>query len=97
MNKVPDLVFHHHTSLGDNFICNGIVHTYAEQLCDRLHIPIHRKYQETIECLYQDFDNIIIEHLMMTGQLLSERCFLGHKIKGDLLPVLDLRRLSIVN
>ena len=33
MNKVPDLVFHHHTSLGDHFICNGIVHTYAEQLC----------------------------------------------------------------
>ena len=60
MNKIPDLVFHHHTSLGDNFICNGIVHTYAEQLCERLHIPCHHKYLETIECLYQDFDNIII-------------------------------------
>jgi hypothetical protein len=60
MNKIPDLVFHHHTSLGDNFICNGIVHTYSEQLCDRLHIPCHQRYYDTVNCLYQDFDNIII-------------------------------------
>jgi hypothetical protein len=60
MKKVPDLIFHHHTSLGDNFICNGIVHTYAEKLCERLHIPCHHRYYETIKCLYQDFDNIIV-------------------------------------
>lgn len=60
MKKVPDLIFHHHTSLGDNFICNGIAHTYAENLCDRLHIPCHHRYYETVNCLYQDFDNIII-------------------------------------
>jgi hypothetical protein len=60
MKKIPDLVFHHHTSLGDHFICNGIVHTYAEQLCDRLHLPCHHRYYETISCLYQDFENIIV-------------------------------------
>lgn len=58
--KVPDLVFHYHTSLGDNFICNAIAHIYAEQLCERLHIPCHHRYYQTIKCLYQDFDNIIV-------------------------------------
>lgn len=60
MKKVPDLVFHHHTSLGDNFICNAITHIYAEQLCERLHLPCHRRYYETVSCLYRDFDNIIV-------------------------------------
>ena len=60
MTEFKDLVFHHHTSLGDNFICNGIVHYYAENLCDTLHIPCHQKYFETIDCLYKDFDNIIV-------------------------------------
>lgn len=59
-SKVPDLVFHYHTSLGDNFICNAIAHIYAEQLCERLHIPCHHRYYQTIKCLYQDFDNIIV-------------------------------------
>lgn len=27
------LIFHHHTSMGNNFICNGIAHQYAKQ-CD---------------------------------------------------------------
>lgn len=82
MNKVSDLVFHHHTSLGDNFICNGIVHTYAEQLCDILHIPIHRKYQETIECLYQDFDNIIIEPFNDDWATLEREMFPWAQDKG---------------
>tara|TARA_B100002019_G_scaffold273810_1_gene270212 strand:- start:1170 stop:1952 length:783 start_codon:yes stop_codon:yes gene_type:complete len=60
MSKIENLVFHHHTSLGDHFICNGIVHIYAEQLCDVLHLPCHHRYLETIECLYQDFDNIVV-------------------------------------
>lgn len=60
MEKIQDLVFHHHTSLGDHFICNAIVHTYAENLCHRLHLPCHNRYYETIKCLYQDFDNIIV-------------------------------------
>jgi hypothetical protein len=60
MKKIPDLVFHHHTSLGDHFICNAIVHIYAEQLCERLHLPCHKRYYETISCLYQDFENIIV-------------------------------------
>lgn len=60
MEKIQDLVFHHHTSLGDHFICNAIVHTYAKNLCHRLHLPCHNRYYETINCLYQDFDNIIV-------------------------------------
>ncbi len=60
MTQFKDLVFHHHTSLGDHFICNGIVHYYAENLCDTLHIPCHKKFFETVDCLYKDFDNIVI-------------------------------------
>ena len=54
-----DLVFHHHTGLGDHFICNAIVHEYAKQ-AERLHIPTHHRYVETLECLYSDFPNIIV-------------------------------------
>lgn len=59
MKKIPDLVFHHHTGLGDHFICNAIVHEYAK-ITQRLHIPTHHRYVETLECLYSDFPNIII-------------------------------------
>ncbi len=59
MDKTSDLIFHHHTSLGDHFICNAIVHIYAENLCERLHLPCHKRYYDIIECLYKDFDNII--------------------------------------
>ena len=61
MDKTSDLIFHHHTSLGDHFICNAIVHIYAENLCERLHLPCHKRYYDIIECLYKDFDNIIIQ------------------------------------
>ena len=54
-----DLVFHHHTGLGDHFICNAIVHEYAKQ-AERLHVPTHHRYVETLECLYSDFPNIIV-------------------------------------
>ena len=60
MDKTSDLIFHHHTSLGDHFICNAIVHIYAENLCERLHLPCHKRYYDIIECLYKDFDNIIV-------------------------------------
>lgn len=58
--KVNNLVLHHHTGLGDSFICNGIVHIYAENFCNTLHLPCEQRYYETINCLYQDFDNIIV-------------------------------------
>ncbi len=82
MNKIPDLVFHHHTSLGDNFICNGIVHTYAEQLCDRLHLPCHQRYYETINCLYQDFDNIIVHPFHDDWATLESEMFPWAQEKG---------------
>jgi hypothetical protein len=59
MTLIPNLVFHHHTSLGDHFICNGIAHQYAKQ-CDVLHIPCQEHNYETVNSLYSDFDNIIV-------------------------------------
>lgn len=59
MQKYSDLVFHHHTGLGDHFICNAIVHEYAK-MTDRLHIPTHHRYFETLKCLYSDYPNIIV-------------------------------------
>lgn len=56
---IDNLVFHHHTSLGDHFICNGIAHNYAKE-CEILHIPCSEGNYETVNSLYSDFDNIIV-------------------------------------
>lgn len=59
MTLIPNLVFHHHTSLGDHFICNGIAHQYTKQ-CETLHIPCSESNYETVNSLYSDFDNIVV-------------------------------------
>ena len=56
---IKDLVFHHHTSLGDHYICNGIAHNY-EKDCETLHIPCSEGNYETVNSLYSDFDNIVV-------------------------------------
>ena len=56
---IKDLVFHHHTSLGDHYICNGIAHNYAKD-CETLHIPCSEGNYETVNSLYSDFDNIVV-------------------------------------
>ena len=59
MTLIPNLVFHHHTSLGDHYICNGIAHNYAKD-CETLHIPCSEGNYETVNSLYSDFDNIVV-------------------------------------
>lgn len=53
------LVIHHNTSLGDHIVCNGIVHTYARKY-DVIHLACQENYYESVQCLYQDFPNIIV-------------------------------------
>ena len=53
MTLIPNLVFHHHTSLGDHYICNGIAHNYAKK-CETLHIPCSEGNYETVNSLYSD-------------------------------------------
>jgi len=55
---MTDIIFHHHPGLGDHFICNGMVHSYAEQF-DKVYLPCRERFLKTVECLYQDFPNII--------------------------------------
>jgi len=55
---IKELIFHHHPGLGDHFICNGMVHTYAEQF-DKIYLSCRERFLKTIECLYQDYPNIV--------------------------------------
>lgn len=53
-----NLILHHHPGLGDHFLCNGMVHHYAQKY-ETLYLPCRKKFYKTIDCLYQDFPNII--------------------------------------
>ena len=58
MNKIFDkLHFLGHMSLGDSFVFSGIVHHFAEK-ANEVSIPTELKYFNTINTLYQDYDNI---------------------------------------
>lgn len=53
------IVLHHHTGLGDHFICNGLVHALAEKH-GGVDLITKRPLFYTIEHLYSDWDNIVI-------------------------------------
>ena len=53
------IVLHHHTGLGDHFICNGLVHAMAETY-GGVDLITKRPLFYTIEHLYSDWDNITI-------------------------------------
>jgi len=46
-------------SLGDSLVNNAIVHLFAKD-SNKLYYPAQRQYFETLNCLYQDYDNIIV-------------------------------------
>ena len=46
-------------SLGDSIVLNAIVHRIAEQ-ADVLYLPVRAEYFDTLNCLYQDYNNIIV-------------------------------------
>jgi hypothetical protein len=46
-------------SLGDSIVNNAIVHLFAKD-ANKLYYPAQRHYFETLNCLYQDYDNIIV-------------------------------------
>ena len=59
-NKIFDkLFFLGALTLGDNFVYSGIVHHFAEKT-NELYIPIELKFFNTINTLYQDYNNIIV-------------------------------------
>lgn len=58
MNNLFDkLFFLGALTLGDNFVYSGIVHHFAEKT-NEFYIPIELKFFNTINTLYQDYDNI---------------------------------------
>jgi hypothetical protein len=44
-------------SLGDSIVNNAIVHQFARE-ANQLYYPAQRPFFETLNCLYQDYDNI---------------------------------------
>lgn len=57
MYRYNELFFSEETSLGDAFVQNGLVHHFANQ-CRTLYLPSTDVSFESIECLYEDHDNI---------------------------------------
>jgi hypothetical protein len=55
MNKI---VLHHHTGIGDHFMCNGLVHVFAHNF-DEVHLICKKPYLKTIGHLYEDYSNKI--------------------------------------
>jgi hypothetical protein len=51
------IVLHHHTGLGDHFICNGLVNTLAKTY-EEINLVCKRHYSKTIQHLYEDSTNI---------------------------------------
>lgn len=54
---MTSLVLHTHTGLGDHFITNGMVHTFAERY-DKVYLVHLSMFSETMNCLYNDYSNI---------------------------------------
>ena len=52
------IIVHHHTGLGDHFICNGLVHALTDHY--DIDLICKKHYTKTIEHLYEDFPNITI-------------------------------------
>lgn len=50
MNKI---ILHHHTGLGDHFICNGLVHSFANTF-DEVNLICKKPYVKTVAHLYED-------------------------------------------
>lgn len=50
MNEV---VLYHHLGLGDHFICNGLVHKFAEDY-DKIYLPCKQHNYDTVEYLYSE-------------------------------------------
>jgi hypothetical protein len=58
MKKIFDkLFFSGPMSLGDSFVCTGIVHYYGDR-SDELHLPVLPKFYKTLSTLYQDHTHI---------------------------------------
>jgi hypothetical protein len=57
MKLFDKLFFDSAVGLGDAFVMNAIVHEYAKK-CNKLYYPAKGNLFETIDCLYQDYDNI---------------------------------------
>ena len=54
----PKIVVHHHTGLGDHFICNGLVHKLLEE--HSVDLICKQRYLKTVKHLYEDFPDIHI-------------------------------------
>lgn len=52
------IIVHHHTGLGDHFICNGLVHALTDHY--DIDLICRKHYTKTVEHLYEDFTNITI-------------------------------------
>lgn len=58
MKKIFDrLFFSGPMSLGDSFVCTGLVHWFGDR-SDELHVPVLPKFYNTLSTLYQDHSNI---------------------------------------
>ena len=54
----PKIVVHHHTGLGDHFICNGLVHKLLEE--HSVDLICKQRYLKTVKHLYEDFSDVTI-------------------------------------
>jgi len=50
------IVVHHHTGLGDHFICNGLIHSLREHYS--IDLICKRHYNKTVKHLYEDFEDV---------------------------------------
>jgi hypothetical protein len=52
----PRIIVHHHTGLGDHFICNGLIHSLLEHYS--IDLICKRHYNKTVKHLYEDFEDV---------------------------------------
>ena len=56
--KHQRIIVHHHTGLGDHFICNGLVHALSDTY--DIDLICKNRYLKTVKHLYEDFPGIHI-------------------------------------
>jgi hypothetical protein len=56
--KHQRIIVHHHTGLGDHFICNGLVHALSDTY--DIDLICKNRYLKTVKHLYEDFPDIHI-------------------------------------
>lgn len=85
------IVLHHHTGLGDHFICNGLVNELSKKY--KIYLICKTSYYTTVNCLYTD--NFNVKPILISGETFEDEIKQVEIICNNLnLPLL---RIGFVN